>query len=58
MWWFRLQYGYTPVAVSKMQYRQRGNILSFVTVALFPERIKTLNMYINASPLVYDSMFS
>lgn len=41
-----------------MQYWQRGNILSFVTVALFPEHNETLNMYMNASPLVYDSMFS
>lgn len=58
VWWFRLQYGYAPVAGSKMDYWQRGNLLSFVTVALFPERIHTLNMYINASPLVHDSMSS
>lgn len=38
-----------------MQYWQSGGILSFVTVALFPERIKTSSVYINASAPVYES---
>lgn len=43
---------------SKMQYWQRVDMLSFVTVALFPKHTITLTLYIDISSLVYDSMFS
>lgn len=46
---------WTAVAVGEMQYWQRGGLLSFVPVALFPERVGTLSVHVNAPPLLDDS---